>query len=252
MQLTRIILILFLLKSLPAFSQDYQPDSLYQRFREDVETEQRENAGRMLLDDDTKESYYLLIHHSSISDLLRYINDPNVHIRLAIFNGLLQKETKKEVLEKILADHQTDTISFEAIGADVSINWRTIDYMQAGMHAWSSKQLRKIDYEKELKHLKAASMHKPDLVGLRHGIMEKEQLLKTEQLMLRDSTIKIVSFILNAGDDKIQSVNNRLTPEMKELIKKTAPGELVIFDTIKFFREDQRISQIPSVVIRLN
>jgi hypothetical protein len=250
MQLKRIILFFYLLLTLTAFCQP-APDSLFQRFKEDVETEQRQNAGRMIMDDETKESYFRLIHYSSVSALLRYIDDPNVHVRLSIFNGLLQKDTHKEVLEKILADHQTDTISFEAIGADVVINWRMIDYMQAGMRAWSSKQLHKIDYEKELKHLKAASLYKPGLEGLRHGIVEQEQLLKTEQLMLRDSTNKIASFILYAGDHKIQSVDNRLTPEMKEMIKKTAPGEVVIFDTIKVFNERQRIWQLPSFVIQL-
>ena len=98
MLLTRVILILFVVKAQALFSQQSHTDSLFLQFRQDVETEQGENAGRMILDDDTKESYYRLIHFSSVNDLLQHTNDPNMYIRSSFFGVLLQQKIKSKVL----------------------------------------------------------------------------------------------------------------------------------------------------------
>ena len=71
MLLTRVILILFVVKAQALFSQQSHTDSLFLQFRQDVETEQGENAGRMILDDDTKESFYMLIHYSFVKAILK-------------------------------------------------------------------------------------------------------------------------------------------------------------------------------------
>lgn len=251
MQLTRFILLLLLLKSQAGFTQQSHPDTLFLQFRQDVETEQREYAGHMILDDDTKESYYRLIHFSSVNDLLQHTNDPNMYIRSSVFGGLLQKKIKKEVLEKIIESHRNDTAIFSSKGGDVVIQWKMSEYMQLGFNAWSSGQLTKIDYVQELEKLKAASMYKLELEGLRHGIMEKERLLKTDVLKLKDSTLKIVSFTLYTDEAEISSTDNRLGPEMKKWIEKTETSGLVIIDNIKVIGPDRKTWQMPGQVIRL-
>lgn len=251
MLLTRVILILFVVKAQALFSQQSHTDSLFLQFRQDVETEQGENAGRMILDDDTKESFYMLIHYSSVKALLKYTNDPNVYIRSSVFGGLLQKKIKKSVLERIIEEHRYDSALFKSKGGDVVIQWKMSEYMQLGFNTWLSGQLTKINYVQELEKLKAASMYKLELEGLRHGIMEKERLLKTEVLNLKDSTIKIVSFTLYTEDAEISCMDNRLGPEMKKWIEKTETRGLVIIDNIKVIGPDSKTWQMPGQVIRL-
>lgn len=182
MKPTRYILLLLLLQFLSGFSQHQNPDSLFLQFRQDVETEQRENAGQMILDENTKESYYRLSHFSSVNDLLLYTNDPNVYIRSSVFGGLLQKKIKKEVLEKIIESHRNDTAIFSSKGGDVVIQWKMSEFVQLGFNAWLSGQLTKINYVQELEKLKAASMYKLELEGLRHGIMEKRAVVENVDL----------------------------------------------------------------------
>ena len=154
MTILKLLPLLLFLTVQNCYSQLNNVDTLFNKFKNDIEIEQREHLGVVAMDDKTKISYYSLVFYSSIKDLVRFTNDSNPCIRSYVFAGLLRKQISNKLLLQILDTHKNDTAKFISKGADVVIEWTVKDFMQAGMNLKSANTLPKIDYEKEIEKLR--------------------------------------------------------------------------------------------------
>ncbi|MFN8290741.1 MAG: hypothetical protein U0U70_10815 [Chitinophagaceae bacterium] len=247
----RVFTILLLLKAQTCYSQLTNSDSLLNNFKKDIEIEQSEHAGVVVMDDETKISYYLLVSSCSVADLIKYTNDSNPFVRSYVFAGLLRREISKDKLLNILDRHKNDTIKFTSKGADVIIEWKVKEFMEAAWRLKLSNQLPDIDYNKELKRLRSQSVIKLKISGISHGLIDKKELLNIDSLFLTDKEFRIVSFNLFVAEKEMKSSNCSLTNEMKEMIESSDPGEFVVFDNIKVVAKDNKVRQLASLSLRL-
>jgi hypothetical protein len=103
--------------------QEYTKDTLFDKFKNDILIEQQENNGRVVWDDETRETYYLLLSTHSIEDLVKYTDDSIPAVRSEIFAGLVQKKADEKILKEIFNKHLSDTAEFTSSPTDVVITW---------------------------------------------------------------------------------------------------------------------------------
>lgn len=243
--------LLFLLTVQNCYSQSNNADTLFNKFKNEIEIEHREHAGVVAMDDETKISYYSLISNSSIKDLIRFTNDSNPIIRSYVFAGLLRKRTSNKQLLKILETHKNDTAKFLSKGADIVTEWTVKEFMQAGMNQKSANTLSKIDYKREIERIRTQSELKLNIKGISHGLIDKMELSKIDSLVLSNTDIRIVSFTLFMAGQEMKSSGCTLTNEMKHAIQKGESGEFLVFDNIKVMGKDKAMRQLASVTLKL-
>jgi hypothetical protein len=229
------------------YGQDYAEGSLINNFREDIRIEQEEYDGCVKWDNETKESYYLLVSSLSVEALRKYVSDPNPVIRSAVFVGLAQRSADKKVLEEILRDHTYDTAGFTT-GTDAVMTWSVRNYMQIALDLKIEGKLPIADYQERLKTIR--DQPKIIIAGVHHNIIEKDSLLKVDELRYSVEGYKIISFILTT-EGKAVSSNNLFTEEIRELIRRLKPGDRIYIDTIRAQLPDKTMRHLPSMVLKV-
>lgn len=247
----RLLSFLILLKAQNCYSQSNNPDTLFNKFKNDIQIEQREHSGVVRMDDETKISYYSLVSNYSFKELIKYTNDSNAFIRSYVFAGLLRKEANKNELLKIVELYKNDTAKFTSIEADVVTEWTVKEFMEAGMRLKATNELPNIDYMKAIEKLRSPFELKLKISGISHGLIDKQQLLNNDSLNLTQENFQVVSFTLFVAGQEMKSSGCRLTNDMKYAIKKTEPGEFLVFDNIKVVGKETIVRQLVSMTLKV-
>lgn len=245
-----IVLNLLLCQSLPG--QNCSNDSLFNRFKYDVEIEMLNN--QMTWHDETKESYYKLMIDCPINCLVQYTDDAVPAIRAIIFGGLVEKNVDNDMLGEILDRHKNDTAQFILAPGCVVNTWTVSQYMQI---KWRSKANNKTfntdDYFKSrLENLQSRVQENARVYipGEYHGQVTKDDLLSIDSLTCTLPGHRIVSFDLYAGT-KTFSTNNVFTQEIKDVIKTLTTGDRIHMEEIRVECPDRRIRPIGGKSLRI-
>jgi len=87
--------------------------------------------------------------------------------------------------------------------------------------------------------------------GIRHGLVDKNELLKLDSLTFTTNAFKVLSFTLYVGEQKLNSLNKNLTDEMKQAIEKAASGQIIYFTDIKAAYKDNAVRQLNPIRLKL-
>ncbi len=222
------------------FAQTAAVDSLFEQFVKDIETEQAYHEGVVKMDDETRESYYLLMINSPVEALIKYTDHANAAVRCLIFSGLVNKNADDETLKEIVEKHQIDTAVFKP--------WKVGEYMKITLEYRTSDR---IDYEKRLSTLRQY----PHVLipGLRHGRISRDDLLRADSLKYSHVFINVQSFVMSfkVGDRIIdrQSDSHLFTSAMKRRIKKLRTGDRVFFNDIMAQNQNGMVKNIGSFTV---
>lgn len=250
MKSVRFLLILFVFNPY-CYGQGQHTDSLINKFRNRIETIQKDHDRTVIMNDETRVLYYSLMINSSVKDLIRYTNDSNAFVRTYVFSGLLRKKVNKDVLLKILDAHKNDTAIFTSMSADIVTSWTVKEYMQTGMRLRSANKLPHIDYRKSIENIRNTAKNKIEISGIHEGLIEKEELLKIDTLVLTVDKFKIISFVLITPQKSFKSSGNAITNEMKSAINELAPGDILIFEDIDVLVPDNTMRRLQSIGVKL-
>lgn len=257
MTIVRILLIFLMAFTQKCYCQCNNSDSLFYKFKVNIEILQKEHSGTVGMDTETKESYYLVLSSCSTNDLIKYTNDTNAFVRSYIFAGLLQKRVKKKEILKILEIHKNDTAKFICSSADVIVQWRVNEFMKTLMVLKSEGKLGHINYKKRIEELRNRTSSETAILieGIHHGLIDKDKLLKNDSLFLTVNKMKIVSFSLYITNSKeigeFKSSSNVLTNEMKNAIRKAESGTILTFDDLKVVYDDHGVHQLGLMYLKL-
>ena len=231
-----IIYIIILLPPQILFGQNYNIDSLFKVYENDIKTEQKYHKGSAVYDKDTKLNFYLFMKICPIDSLLKYVDNPNPEIKCAIFSGLVGKGADTTITNAIFKKYKDDTTSFNSQGGDVVLNWSISEYMAVTLKYADGK---KIDYEKMLNLLK----RDPDIIikGERHNFISKKDLLLLDNLYCDNIDYIFIGFtftykIKSKNNSKILSIEsngNLITDPMKKVMRKQKKGNRIWFEDIK-------------------
>ena len=111
------------------YGQNSSNDSLFKNFRQDVQI-QIEGRGFARWDDETRQSYYLLMSACPVETLVKFADDSIPGVRAQIFFALAQKNLSDNGLLEILNKHKEDTAKFVFGSTDNMISWTVRDFMQ--------------------------------------------------------------------------------------------------------------------------
>ena len=206
-------------------------DTLFNRFRNDIITEQKVNYGDVVLDDETLESYYLLLSTHSIDALIKYTNDSIPAVRAEIFSGLAQKNADEQVLRDILNKHLNDTAKFVCESGDVVMAWSVKTYMQTMMKWKADNRFPAINFDTRVEEIRNG--RNKTISGIHHGVIDRDSLLKVDSLPCSIEKFKITSFVLKVRKKTIRSNSNAFTKRMKRNIKKLRSGERIYINRVK-------------------
>ena len=236
--------------ALISYGQDSRLDSLFEVFKNDIEYLQSFNDGIVVWDDDTREDYYLLINNSPIDTLTAYVNNSHGAIRCLIFSGLLNKTSDEELIKGIITRYMNDTTSFSYMSADVVTSWTVGEYLQTAL---TYKKDMKFDISDRLKEIRLT----PRLVlhGERHGIMQKEDMLRIDSLIYNTGDRTIISFSMTGTKDtaihQMRSASNSLTSAMKEYLRETVSGDSIYFEDINSRGPDDTVRRMGTIRLRV-
>ncbi len=203
------------------------------------------------MDDDTKLSFLLLLYNCPVQNLIQYTDDSNAAIRSYIFVELLRKGLSEDIMEQILEQHKNDTAKFTIQSGCIRTTWTVSGYMQFGAKLKSSNELTAFDYKLEMEGLKHKNVTKLKVDGIRHGLVDKNELLKLDSLTFTTNVFKVLSFTLYVSDQKFKSSDSSLTDEMKQAIAKAASGQIIYFADIKAAYKDNAIRQLNPIRLKL-
>jgi hypothetical protein len=240
-----------ILKTQISFGQNSFQDSLFNKFRKDIELEQKENSGLILIEYETKISFYSLLAYSTVENLIKYTNDTSAYIRANVYLGLLERDVKQPVLKNILDLHKNDSAKFISKGGCVKTSWRVNELMKFALVNKSKNKSKNINYKERIQQLESQKPIELLLRHISHNIIEKDQLLKSDSLTFSDSNIKIKSFSIYLNEQEFQSRNNYLTEEMKSSIKMSKSGDKIYFENIKVIWNDNIVRQMASSSFKL-
>lgn len=253
MRLLLILLNFLLCQSL--LGQDCSYDSLFIRFKYDVQIEML-NDNEIEWCDVTKESYYKLMIDCPISCLVKYTDDSIPAIRAMIFGGLIEKNVDDDILGEILDRHKNDTAQFILSSTCVVDTWTVSRYMQLRLKFKSkanNKTFNTADvFESRLKNLRSRLQEtiRIYIPGEYHGLVTKDDLLLIDSLTCTLQGYRIVSFDLISGT-KTFSTNNVFTQEIKDFIKTMTSGDHIHIYEIRVEFPDKTIGQIGGISLRI-
>lgn len=242
-----LLLLFFIVQSL--YGQNISIDSLFSAFKKEVEIEQL-NTGMVVMDDETRLAYYLLMLHAPIEKLEKFTNDENPAVRGEIFTGLVQKDVDSVVIDRILKLHENDTAEFTYCPTDVVISWRVNELMHASVRNKSTNPGSEIDYNKKIERLK----NKLELVlpNYRHGLISRNDLLQLDSLIFSNKEFEVQSFMLVTNTQKnAKSKNNTITRKMKKIIADLNSGDRVYFEYLEVKGPDKTIRQMGTIMMRI-
>lgn len=230
------------------FAQTASVDSLFEQFVLDIETVQAYHKGVVVWDDETRESYYMLMINSPVEALFPYTDHANAAVRCLIFSGLVNNNADAEILKEILEKHLNDTAEYISRSTDLQITWKVGEYMKLTLEHRTSDS---IDYEERLSYLQQEP--RVLLPGLRHGRISRDDLLRADSLVYSLVFINIHSFVMsfNVGERIIdrQSDSHLFTPAMKRRIKKLRTGDRVFFTDIMAQNQNGIVKNIGSFTV---
>ena len=236
------------------FGQSASSDSLFIDFKNHIEIEQSLNSGVCHMDYETTASYYALLKNSTIESLIKYTNDSNPCVRAYVIEGLLRfKQVSEEELIKIIKDYDDDTTEFSIQSVDVVIPWTVKEYIQFIYKIRGTARVSDSDLEdrirKNQENLK--SQHSLSIKGIKHGTLDKNELLKIDCLIPTNKDLELLSFKLIVDDYQTNSSSCYLTTEMKNAFAKTEKGSLIIIENIRAASQDGFIVRLPSLHFRI-
>lgn len=256
MRLLLILLNLLLCQSL--LGQNCSNDSLFNRFKYDVQIEMLNHPNQIGWDDATKESYYKLMIDCPINCLVKYTDDSVPFVRAIIFGGLVEKNVDDDIIEEILDRHKNDTGQFIYSPTDLVTTWTVSGYMQQLKR--KSKADNKTfntadDFESRLENLRSRLQEtiRIYIPGEYHSMVTKDDLLLIDSLTTSQG-FRIISFNLTfvtTSITKTFSTNNVFTQEIKEFIRTMTSGDRIYIDYIKVEFPDNSIGQIASKFLRI-
>lgn len=221
------------------------------RFRSDIQIEQKEHSGIVVMDDETTESFYLLMSCASIKNLIKYTNDSNAFIRSSMLIGLVRKNANKNTLLRILDNHRNDTAKYTIKSADVVTEWTVRGSMQLAMNFKDSNKLGNINYKKILEKIRSKVEIKLKIDGIHHGLIDKKDLLKIDSLSLTYNNFRVQSFTLFMAGRVMSSTDNILTSEMRLSLEKAEAGDVLFFDNIRVTGEDNTTRLLAPLLLKI-
>lgn len=250
-----LLLNLLLCQSLPG--QNCPDDSLFNRFKYDVQIEMLNHPNKISWHDETKESFYTLMIDCPINCLVKYTDDSIPAVRAIIFEGLVRKNADNDILGEILERHKNDTTQFILSPTDVVWTWSVIGYMELmlKLKANNKKFSTRGYYESLLANLRKRLQDEIRICvpGEYHGMVTKENLLSMDSLTTSKG-YRIVSYDLitiTASGTKTIFTNNVFTPEIKELIKTMTSGDRIYLEEIRVEFPDKSIGNIGGKFFRI-
>lgn len=227
-----------------SYAQQSLSDSLFKRFRNDVKDELFRNNGRSVWDDETRESYYLLMSTIPIQYLLKYTNDSIPSVRSKIFVGLVQKGADDSSIKEILNNHKDDTAVFIEAVTDVIQIRSVTQYMQFIYQ--NNESFPRTDFNTRLDKIREKKKDLHIIIpGVRHGIVSKQDLLKIDSLVCSEEGFQIVSFELYARK-KTLTANSLITKQMKRLLGELKSKNLIQISKVKCLGPDKNVRYLSS------
>lgn len=250
----RILLILNLLLCQSLLGQNCPNDSLFNRFKYDVQIEMLNHFNQIVWDDETKESYYKLMIDCPINCLVKYTDDSIPAIRAIIFGGLVKKNVDDDILGEILDRHKNDTAQFIHSPTDLVMTCTVIGYMQLTFKSKADKKTFNTadDFESRLENLRSSLQEtiRIHIPGEYHSMVTKDDLLLIDSLTCTLPGYRIISFNLTSGN-KTFSTNNVFTQEIKEFIRTMTSGDCIYIEDIKVEFPDNSIGEIAHKSLRI-
>jgi len=231
------------------YGQNNSTDTLFDQFRKDILIELEEHQGRVVLDDDTRETYYLLLATHPTDVLIKYTEDSIPAIRSQIFAGLVQKNADEKTLSEILNRHLGDTAKFTLSPTDVVITWSVREYMQTLVNSKADNKLPEVDFKGRLEKIRRERY--TVIAGTRHGIIAKDSLLRVDSLTCSLEWAKITSFTLTTRKKTMTSGNVFLTKRMKRHILKLKSGERIFIENIKAEGPDKITRHLVPIILKI-
>lgn len=229
--------------------QECNSDSLFNAFREDIQTEMEVNHGEVIKDDETDEAFYQLLSSCPVETLRKYTDDSIPAVRAEIFMGLVLKNADEKILCEILNEHLNDTAEFTLSPTDVVMTWTVRGYMQFGLDYKVDNKVINVDLKDRLEQIRKRPHFNP-ISGVHHKTISKDSLLKTDSLISYQG-YRIISFLFGAENITIQADNNVVTNQMKGIIKGLKPGQHVYFDNIRAELPDKRIVTVHGIDLKI-
>lgn len=213
-----------------SYGQKCLSDSLFKRFRNDIEVELLRSR-KIDWDDETKESYYTLMSNCPIDSLTKYLDDTIPAVRCLIFAGLAQRNADNAFLGDILSKHQNDTAQYVDSPTDVTISWSVKEFMQTILRFKKENKIPNEagNYNEKLKNIRKSFNRR--LPGESHGFILKDSLLVVDSLKCFIDGFKIDSFTLYGSGKKFKT-SNFFTKEIKQFIRTLKSGDTIFIDDI--------------------
>jgi hypothetical protein len=245
----RFLLLLIILPGHFSYGQKCADDSLFNRFKNDIQIELRRH-GQISWDDETRESYYTLMISCPIESLVKYVDDPIPAIRCLIFGGLAQKNASEELLTQIASKFKNDSAEYKDSPTDVVTTWTVSDFMQTVLKFKIDKKIPNSagDFESRLKTVR--DRFRIIIPGEYHGIISKDSLLVIDSLAYPSKEYKIVSFSL-LDINKTIVTNNIFTEEIRNYIRNMASGDFLVISEIFVEDSNKRRRKVPSIALEI-
>jgi hypothetical protein len=249
-----LLILLSLLHYQSLLGQNCSNDSLFNRFKYDLEIETLNRFDDISWHDETKESYYKLMIHCPIECLVKYTDDSIPAIRAIIFGGLVEKNVDDDILDEIMGRHKNDTAQFILSPTDVVMTLTVRDYMQSflRMKANSKTFNTDHDFDSRLENLRSSLQEtiRVYIPGEYHSLVTKDDLLLIDSLTGTLQGYRIVSFDL-ITDTKSFSSNNIFTQEIKEFIRTMKSGNWIYIADIRVEFPNNSIGEIAPKFLRI-
>jgi len=235
---------------------------LFDNFKNNVLIELENNHGKgVQLDEETRESYLLLLSTHSIETLLPYVEDPIPVVRAQIFYGLIIKNADTTILKEIVNKHLNDTAKFTTGSTDVIIQWTVIESMQAHMNSLIYNKRSNADLNGWIENIRCMRYENErysPIAGVHHGIIDKDSLLKLSSLSYSIDGFKTISFTITTysiigGTARERTFRSRhgMTRRIKRAIGKSKPGDRIFFDDIKVKFPDKLIRTMTPIALKI-
>lgn len=232
-----------------SLSQQQTRDSLFRELKLDIEAQQHESNGVCLWDDDTKVIFYSYLKTCPKYALIESMKDSNAFIRAHLYLEYVRNANNTKLQKQILNKHINDTLRFTESNGDVTHTWKVFDYMKMAYAAKQTQKLKRLDYSKEIQKIR----NKPRVMisGVRHGLVNKEDLLQLDSLSYSLSASKVISYRIDINSVTLHSESNQITELMKVEIKKLNARDKVYIYDIKVRGNDNIIRNIGSINLRV-